>query len=80
MNAQAAEARTSLPLEDEPHDTLEELVRDHGAGCVVQALSRVLMKRRRDLRVEGELDGARAMRRASVTLSEEGDALRAAYL
>lgn len=64
---------------DEPLETLTRLVEDYGAAAVLRAMSRSLRNTRKARRTEGELDAARALRRAasacleqSLLLAEEG--------
>lgn len=61
--------------EQEPDAELRAAVVTHGAGAVLAALGRVLLRRRRELRREGEIDAAKAARKASEACTEHGSKL-----
>lgn len=68
-------ATVPLSEADEPHDTLVRLISDYGAGAVLRSLRRALMDARKQERCEGELDRARALRRAATSCSTASDDL-----
>jgi hypothetical protein len=66
----------SLPGADEPHDTLVDLVRSHGAGAVLCSLASVLCEHRKVLKTEGaEPASCQALRSIARKCDRAGDAL-----
>ncbi len=66
-----------LPLADEPHDTIEELIRSHGAGRVLCALANVLHEHRKLMVAEGaDHSSCQAMRSIERKCDLAGDTLQ----
>lgn len=61
---------------DEPERTLWAIVAANGAGVVLKALARILTRRRKALRVEGELGAAEAARDAARACHAHAKSLR----
>jgi hypothetical protein len=67
--------KANLATLDELRDELLDMVRNSGASVTLDALARALDQYRRELRAEGEHDGARAVCAAAGALHEQSERL-----